>query len=523
MDSGVWGTLHSTMPPWTPTAWSTIITGKNPGKHGVFGMLWKRPDSREFTPINATLRVGTPFWHTLNHHGIKTGVVNAPFTYPASPLDGFMVCGFGTPNSAREIAYPQEVTDWVRLNFPDFKPEVEAELLTVAPPDEIYAAEKQQQATFVEVAGKLANRYGVEVLVINLMFPDHANHKMPEMARVQDAYCQTDKDLAKLVDMFCPDNVILLSDHGSNRLKGDFMLGAWLRDQGYYVTLPPTPPQRVATFNWLLANYFQEHLGWSGMREKIVRRLAKESFFWLPELVRQNFWRKFETIFPGARQYLRWSGRPDYTSTSVFPGSVYSGLLYLNLVDCVKVSGGKTAVLQEIAAKLMEVKEPQSGKSLFSNIYFAEDIYAGPEVANAPDLILDAYESGWNLRVRKDYFPAPPRSVIDHYFVVDSSQRDFGWHSREGIFVFAGEAFGEGAAPFAANLPDIPATLLHLYGVPLPEDYDGVVRTEAMSSTYQNQPITYQPGDEAERQAKQYSPEETQSLISHLKALGYLG
>lgn len=54
MDAGIWGTLLSTMPPWTPAAWSSIVTGKNPGKHGIYDLLWRRPGSYEFIPINAT-------------------------------------------------------------------------------------------------------------------------------------------------------------------------------------------------------------------------------------------------------------------------------------------------------------------------------------------------------------------------------------------------------------------------------------------------------------------------------------
>ena len=527
MDTGVWGTLRSTMPPWTPTAWSSIITGKNPGKHGIFDMMWKRSGSYEFTPTNATLRVGTPFWQTLNNAGIKTGVVNAPFTHPVSPVNGFLVCGFGTPNSASAIAYPQEAATWIQANLSDFRPEVEAELLATATPDEIFEAEKRQQATLVNIACELSKQYEVEVLVINLMFPDHANHKMPDMAQIQAAYCQTDQDLASLVTSFCPDNVMILSDHGSSRLKGDFMLGAWLRDQGYYVTLPLVTSERDSMFNWLLSHYFQEYLGWSGIKEKVVRRLAKESFFRLPEGLRQKVWRRLEIAFPDAKQYLQWSGKPDYASTPVFTGSVYSGLLYLNLAgrdeQGVVAVGEKTAVIQDLTTKLKTIKDPHTGDSLFTNIYLADDIYSGPELANAPDLILDAYDSGWNLRVRKDYFPAPPMAIIDNYFVVEASQRDFGWHSRDGIFVFSGEAFGEGAASFTANLPDIPATLLHLYGVSLPEDYDGVVWAEVMTADYQERPVTYQPSEGTRRQAEQYSPDEAESLIRHLKALGYLG
>jgi predicted AlkP superfamily phosphohydrolase/phosphomutase len=210
----------------------------------------------------------------------------------------------------------------------------------------------------------------------------------------------------------------------------------------------------------------------------------------------------------------------------VYAGTVYSGLLYLNRVDRDKngiiPTQERKTLMEEISSKLMKIKDPLNGKSLFSNVYFAEDIYTGPEVNNAPDLILDAYAGGWNLRIRKDYFPAPPKSITDDYFVVDASQRDFGWHSRDGIFVFSGVDFDKGQATFDAKLPDIPATLMHLYDVPLPDDYDGSVMTEAMHSTYRTRPIQYQPSDKAEQEAQHYSHDEAEALVKHLKALGYL-
>ena len=36
---GVRGPLETTIPPITPTAWVSWMTGKNPGKHGVFEFL----------------------------------------------------------------------------------------------------------------------------------------------------------------------------------------------------------------------------------------------------------------------------------------------------------------------------------------------------------------------------------------------------------------------------------------------------------------------------------------------------
>lgn len=219
------------MPPWTPTAWSSLVTAKNPGKHGVFDMLWRKPGDYEFKPTNAPIRQGTPFWQYLNEAGIRVGLVNVPFTHPPTPIEGFMLCGFGTPDSVRDLTWPPEALAWLEDCFGPYHPVVSTEVLRSGRPEEILATEKRHQAYLVEAAAAMAEQYQVDVLVINLMLTDHANHKMPTMELVQEAYLQSDADLAALLSSFQPDNVLLISDHGSSRLKGDFLLNVWLREQ----------------------------------------------------------------------------------------------------------------------------------------------------------------------------------------------------------------------------------------------------------------------------------------------------
>jgi predicted AlkP superfamily phosphohydrolase/phosphomutase len=117
MSEGTSGTLHSTLPALTPTAWASIITGKNPGKHGVFDMLWRRPGAYDFQPTSGAVRVGTPFWKRLNERGIRVGLVSVPFTYPPEEIDGFVVCGFGAPESAVDIAAPAGARTWIDAHF----------------------------------------------------------------------------------------------------------------------------------------------------------------------------------------------------------------------------------------------------------------------------------------------------------------------------------------------------------------------------------------------------------------------
>jgi predicted AlkP superfamily phosphohydrolase/phosphomutase len=528
MNSGIWGTLHSTMPPWTPAAWASIATGKNPGKHGVFDMMWRRPGTYEFTPTSAKVRMGTPFWKHLNENGLRVGLVNVPFTYPPDSVEGFVVGGFGTPNSASDITYPPEVLPWIHQEFGHYKPTVDAEFLRTASPPEIFDVEKKHQVTQVNIALQLAKRYQIEVLVINLMFPDHANHKMPDMEQVNEAYRQSDADLNVLIQGFCPDNVMLISDHGSNRLKGNFLLNAWLRDQGYYIQAENTASARTRALNWMLVQWLQVHQGWSGSQEKILRHLAKDSLLKLPNRLTQHFWDKIEDHLPFARDHVMYSDQPNYARTQVFPGSVYSGLLYFNLINrdptgTISLAERQT-LAAEIADKLLEIEEPETGEPLFSNVYPACEVYSGPALEHAPDLIIDSYDKGWNIQA--SHYVPKVESVSNKYFVGLDQQRDFGWHSRDGIFVFSGQDFNIGPTDNTGHIMDVPATLLHLYGIPIPEDYDGQVLTKLMKPEIGQRPINYQPGDAVltffETSDDSYSAEESEELVSHLRSLGYL-
>ncbi len=120
-DQGSFQRLATTTPPQSPVAWSTLITGLDPGQHGIFDFihrdaatlepfssLSKTEDSRYqlklgsfLLPLSASkiisLRKGTPFWQTLSEHGVPVTIIRMPTNYP--PVDaGRALSGMGTPD-----------------------------------------------------------------------------------------------------------------------------------------------------------------------------------------------------------------------------------------------------------------------------------------------------------------------------------------------------------------------------------------------------------------------------------------
>ena len=527
IDTGYRGTLTSTMPPWTPTAWSSLVTAKNPGKHGIFDMFWRRPGSYDFALTNATIRRGTPFWAYLNDAGVRVGLVNVPFTHPPVAIDGFILCGFGTPESAGDLTWPPEALASIEAGYGKYRPIVSTETLRSGMADRILATEKNHQAGQIAIAAELAEQYAVDVLVINLMLTDHANHKVPEMAQVQAAYEQSDSDIASLISAFGPDNVMLISDHGSSRLKGDFLLNVWLRDHGYSTYLERTPAEQKAAFIGSLRQWSQDYKGWSGTGGRLFRRLVRDILPGMPDAFQARYWSMVERAIPHARTHVLYSTEPDYTRTKVFPGSLYSGLLYFNVAGREPAGVVDPLERRELAAELkrelLQVVEPDTGRPLFAEIFLSDDLYEGQATADAPDLIVDAYHSSWNIRTRQ---PAPyPGTSHGRYFVTFDHSRDFGWHSRDGVFVFAGTDFRSGTASSKCELMDIPATLIHLYDVPQPDDWDGTVMVDTLANDGRRRPPATQPGDAAPPSSARelaYTAEEADSMIRHLRALGYL-
>ncbi len=105
-EKGVSGELESAIPPLTPPAWTSFMTGKNPGKHGIFYFLEPQPGSYAMRYANAGSRRSKTFFGLLSDAGVSVSSVNIPFTYPPEPLNGFQISGMDTPSEKSAFIHP---------------------------------------------------------------------------------------------------------------------------------------------------------------------------------------------------------------------------------------------------------------------------------------------------------------------------------------------------------------------------------------------------------------------------------
>ena len=106
-ERGIFTRMKSTIPEISSVSWSSIITGKNPGEHGVYGFTDLIPGTYSISFSNFH-KIKTPtFWYVLPER--KHILINIPQTYPAVELNGKMVSGFISPDISRSV-YPTSLS-----------------------------------------------------------------------------------------------------------------------------------------------------------------------------------------------------------------------------------------------------------------------------------------------------------------------------------------------------------------------------------------------------------------------------
>ncbi|RLA93210.1 MAG: hypothetical protein DRG25_04970, partial [Deltaproteobacteria bacterium] len=193
IDEGTSSTLISSIPPITATAWSNLITGKNPGKHRISEFLVKKPGTYEEVAINSTFRDSEAVWDILSKEGIKVGVLNIPTTYPPTKVNGAMICGFLSPSRKRDFVYPPGLLDEIEKKFGPYRVNLKPSFMN------IYRNLKRVNG-FIDdcitmlrykfrVAKYLIDKYNLEVTFLHEWGGDRIQHELWDTLHPNDQHC----------------------------------------------------------------------------------------------------------------------------------------------------------------------------------------------------------------------------------------------------------------------------------------------------------------------------------------------
>ncbi len=104
-DKGYFSPLATVVPPQSPVAWASFITGENPSRHGVYDFIERDPANYGLNLVfsgndkNTTTLHTTPFWEKTTANKIPVTVLFLPDTFePPKSLTGEMIAGMGVPD-----------------------------------------------------------------------------------------------------------------------------------------------------------------------------------------------------------------------------------------------------------------------------------------------------------------------------------------------------------------------------------------------------------------------------------------
>ncbi len=529
MKSGVWAELLSTMPYITTTAWSSFATGLNPGKHGIFDFYQHVPKTFDVYFTNSGVRCGRTLWDRVGEQGKKVCVINVPMTYPPEKVNGVLVSGMDAPGTAARFTHPERI-------YRDLK-EALGEYIIDFHFDEIQKGATpglRDYALFFEKLAEMtenrlkATEYLMEknpwdLLVTVFVGPDriqhqlwkymdpsHPQHDRREAEQLGDAilkvYRKCDEALGRLLDRIDDDtSVLIMSDHGAGPSHRVFYVRSWLEANGYLAR----KDSAESTLN---------------LRKGAVSA-AKSLFAIGKKFIPKRIKKRLKSRL-GRDKYIamRLYFDVDWQETTAYSEGV-CGNIFVNLKGrephgIVEPGEEYERVRGDIIAKLMEVKDPETGKKIVKQVHRKEELYSGPFLDNAPDLLVEGYPE---YHCRGDSF-MKESSAGNEAFFCDAPMS--GSHKINGAFLALGPHFKRGYCLSDAEIIDIAPTVLYLLGMDIPETIDGKVLTEGLDEDYvRRNPIRKSKEDEVDggMSGKDvYSAHEKELIEERLRGLGYL-
>ncbi len=393
--------------PWVSSvAWSTMMTGVNPAKHNIYGFIDRDPaTNKQFIPTSRNMKA-TTLWEVLSDAGKRVVVVNVPVTYPPRQVNGILVSGFLSPTLDKAV-YPPSFTPTLKsLGY----------IVDVDPWKARESKERALEEVNTALDARIRTLYHLydqeewDYLHVHVMETDRLHHFLwQQMEEGDPAYAPAFYDFYRRIDDMLGElatrlddstTLMWMADHGFCTIKKEVYVNRWLMDQGW-LKLRHVPPDRK-----------------KGLDEIDPSSVAY-------------------SLDPG-RVVIRVQGREK-------DGCVAPGAEYEMLRD-------------EIASAALALRDPEDGAPIFQAAFKREDLYHGPYLEQAADLILAPHDG---------YDPKGPlyKETLTH-----KGEELVGMHTYDDAMLYVG---GRSIPQTRFSVLNVMPTILDIMGVPQPPGLDG--------------------------------------------------
>lgn len=505
VEGGSRAKLRSTPNPLTPPAWTSIMTGRSPGNHGVYDFIRaeEKGDEVYFTLYDARDVATETIWSIATRNDKKVVALNFPLTAPPRPNSGISVPGFVPWKHLRRNVAPSGLFDRLKSidGFDpkelawDFDLEKQAmEKLTDSETERWVRYHLPREEQWFRIAEHLMAEEQPDLMAVMFDGTDKIQHqawrfldpRLPRdgwgdweytMRRVCLAYFSAlDSYIERLVNLAGPDSrVFMASDHGFTASNEVLRINAFLEDKGYLA--------------W--ADY--------GGDDGIAERRAASNF-----------------------------AAVDWKKTTAYCRTPSSNGIFIRVADKPGAYGiapeDYETFRDRIIADLESLTDEVTGERIVTGILKREDVFAGAFMREAPDLTLVLRDFGF-VSIRNLHPPLLQRDEI------------VGTHHPDGVMLAGGVGVAAKGELDLCNIVDVAPTLLYSLGLPVPEDFEGEVPRAMFESAHlRAQPIrigeatTQSGGANAAKSAikagavgeVEMDEEEKEALLEQLQMLGYM-
>jgi predicted AlkP superfamily phosphohydrolase/phosphomutase len=521
MSTGARATLLSSTPPLSAIAWTTVTTGVNPGKHGIFDFAHRSKESYDFVAHTARDKKSPSIWKMLGEAGKKSCIVNVPLTYPAERLNGVMLSGFPFPPGAKDVAYPSTLPKELEREVGSIDFSKPGGLIRDGQEKELVDEIEEKTDRQLRVIDYLLrrDRYdffmtvfdGIDVVSHSLwkfIDPNHPKYD-PDRAREAGeqfyrAYEICDSAVGKIGTMLGEDvNTLVISDHGNGPVYYGVYVNNWLADSGY---LRFNRGARTWVKRWMFR-----------------RGLNVYNIFRLASLLR---------ILPGFEE--AYSSRSlalglvkrlalsfddiDWDRTRVYSFGNY-GQLFVNLKGreprgIVEPGAEEEILLKELVEGVKKLKDEETQRSIFDQVYLGSELYKGPCEIDGPDVLF--FDKNMVYTPHRIFELATNKLVTPHPLYS-------GNHKAEGILIASGPGVSRVSANTSFSIEDVTPSVLGLLGVAVDDVLDGKPFTEILQvSPKAKRAGAGQAKKESQKAPSPFTEGESEELAKRLKDLGYI-
>jgi predicted AlkP superfamily phosphohydrolase/phosphomutase len=487
---GVRAELTSVIPPLTPAAWTSCITGQSPARHGIFDFARINRES-EVTYRWATstdIRCET-VWSIVNRHGLRVTSLNFPLTLPPPDVNGYLIPAFVPPRHLRRNVRPREFYDQL-VALPGFDAKALAfdldrertaiQLLSEHQYEEWILFHIRREEKWLDVFRHLIQSSPCDLMAVLFDGPDKLQHAcwrfIDPLLPADDAdreirdlcrayFRRLDAILAEIVDLAGEESsIIIVSDHGFGPTEEIFYVNSWLASEGFLAWRPDVPVDLEG------------------------------------RMVLTDTTRNPALMF-------------DLSKTRAFSMSSGGNGIYLN-VRTEEYAGFS----EYLRRRLLSFKDPQTGQTVVTRVLTREEAFPGLSAADrdieageAPDLVLQLRDGGFVSILRSEQTLARREHIM-------------GTHRPNGVFAAAGPGVRRNASLAPLSILDVAPLLLYTLGLPIPADLEGRFPSEVFEAAVIRDaaprvgPHTVRPGVGIAK----LEPAAKALIAQRLRALGYI-